>query len=893
MSNNNRILNNYEKSIVKIITLEGRIIGTGFIVTNDGIICTCFHNIGDLDNKEVYNDINVYFPETKQKVKATVLKDEKNSEGYKDPINDIAFLHIQKKDQEELKDNGQELIPLPLSKSVQRLNRFTSRGFRKDDEFKPGLDSHGDIEGTTEYLEIPIIQLSSKQIEAGMSGSPVLDIKTGKIIGMIFANYPKKNNTDPDLVMAIPVKSIIHLYEKLSEKNPGLNLRFSESPVIEKILNNYADSLEKKVSQVRLLGGNKDYDLNEVFVDLIINEEYDRPSFSFQSLDQYKGMMDSELRRKRFLFSDKQKEEDDQTEERREKENKIRKIKPGDLLTSNKKTTIIVGAPGSGKSTLMRYLVHKTLQQKEKDYFPVYLELKKIQIKEVNDKDRFEDIIFSEAIISPLIIDDNENEKSLLKVLKDKLRDGKVAFFLDGLDEMKEVGNSQNSVSLRNLFNKFVESEYINNNLVIVTTRPYALQGGFDTYRVQEMEIAPFDIGQIKQFIIHYFGDNNPGAKRFLDALSTRTEIQELARVPSILGFLLLMYIESKSLSENKLDVYDNIVTSLNKQLDEGKKDINRNFKIPNPIHRLKILTSLAFSGLLNFHYEISNRLVFSGDKIYTEVEKYCTKNSNLNLNTDDLFEDIKITALLREIGNDKYAFSHLTIQEYLASKILIKDENLGKLFFQAYFDPTICEMEVLPMTIGMYQSRTDNTTVNLYELLEKLPESLNFANFRLRVKGLGYSPRMVDEKYLSHIADRLINFVTEKNIEDTNYKEIIFNVFSGLFAENRKYISLRLLELLEKHDQLKSIVYIENLIYVLGKVNDKESITALVNLLKDEDFDVRSSAARALTGTQDKDAISRMVDLLKDDNWSVRSSIAMPCAIPRTKTLYPEWWIF
>ena len=50
---------------------------------------------------------------------------------------------------------------------------------------------------------------------------------------------------------------------------------------IEKILNNYTNSLEKKVSKIRLLGDNKEYDLTDVFVDLIINEQYERPSFSF------------------------------------------------------------------------------------------------------------------------------------------------------------------------------------------------------------------------------------------------------------------------------------------------------------------------------------------------------------------------------------------------------------------------------------------------------------------------------------------------------------------------------------------------------------------------------------------------------------------------------------
>ena len=93
---------------------------------------------------------------------------------------------------------------------------------------------------------------------------------------------------------------------------------------------------------------------------------------------------------------------------------------------------------------------------------------------------------------------------------------------------------------------------------------------------------------------------------------------------------------------------------------------------------------------------------------------------------------------MLREIGNDTYVFTHLTIQEYLAATVLVKDKNLAKLFCQAYFDPTVCEMEVLPMTIGLSQSHFNNTNINLYELLEKLPESINFANLRLHAKGLG-----------------------------------------------------------------------------------------------------------------------------------------------------------
>ena len=94
---------------------------------------------------------------------------------------------------------------------------------------------------------------------------------------------------------------------------------------------------------------------------MIITEQYERPSFSVKSLDEYKGMMDYELRKKRFLFSDyytrerkrEGEEYDDENKEGKDKEKIIKKIKPDELLKSEKKTTIIVGAPGSGKTALI------------------------------------------------------------------------------------------------------------------------------------------------------------------------------------------------------------------------------------------------------------------------------------------------------------------------------------------------------------------------------------------------------------------------------------------------------------------------------------------------------------------------------------------------------------
>jgi len=223
---NEDTLNNFDKSIVKIITNEGRNNGTGFIVTDDGIICTCFHCISNNESNEVSEDIHVYFPNTGQTSLASILIEDKNEGKEKcvDPIEDIAFLQLSKKDQIELKNKGESLLPLPLSKFVKLGHDFLSKGFTSRNDYPVGLGSNGKIisqfQHTVSYKDIvERVQLKADNIEKGMSGCPILDIETGKIIGMVDRTH---YSIDPSLVMAIPVKSITKLYPKLRKKNPGL-----------------------------------------------------------------------------------------------------------------------------------------------------------------------------------------------------------------------------------------------------------------------------------------------------------------------------------------------------------------------------------------------------------------------------------------------------------------------------------------------------------------------------------------------------------------------------------------------------------------------------------------------------------------------------------------------
>jgi uncharacterized membrane-anchored protein YjiN (DUF445 family) len=143
----------------------------------------------------------------------------------------------------------------------------------------------------------------------------------------------------------------------------------------------------------------------------------------------------------------------------------------------------------------------------------------------------------------------------------------------------------------------------------------------------------------------------------------------------------------------------------------------------------------------------------------------------------------------------------------------------------------------------------------NLYEILEKLPESLNFVSLRIRARGLRYAITM-DKKYLSSMTSRLIEFVTNNNIDQSSYKEIILRAFSGLSEENRAYISGQLLELLNKYDRHSETSFsINNIINALGQLQAKEAVPELKALLRDNEYRVRQSAASAL-GKYDLDIL-------------------------------------
>ncbi|SOC43341.1 trypsin-like peptidase [Ureibacillus acetophenoni] len=165
----------YKKSVVQISTHESK--GTGFSISDDGLIVTNAHVIEDALS------LTVYFPEDGI-YEAEVI------ESY--PEIDIAFLQVE----------GTDLPTLDLAKNYE----FTFREavyFIGNPLFFSGIANEGQILGTKSLSDWEEdVYMMDAPVYKGNSGSPVIDM-SGYVIGVVFATLDDKEHGNVGLFIPI------------------------------------------------------------------------------------------------------------------------------------------------------------------------------------------------------------------------------------------------------------------------------------------------------------------------------------------------------------------------------------------------------------------------------------------------------------------------------------------------------------------------------------------------------------------------------------------------------------------------------------------------------------------------------------------------------------------
>lgn len=195
----------FRAGIVRILSADRSTAGSGFVAASRSdtvLIVTCSHVV----QREASQRLGDGRPETvtvafhaNGEVASAVVKSEWWRPADKE---DVALLALEG-------PLPAEVRPLPLgSDGGIKGHDFESRGYRLSAQFDSGLEAIGKILGTISYQGHAVLQLSSNQVDHGMSGAPLWDVKRQRVVGMVNSFWGTEHHRDADLAFATPSSTL-------------------------------------------------------------------------------------------------------------------------------------------------------------------------------------------------------------------------------------------------------------------------------------------------------------------------------------------------------------------------------------------------------------------------------------------------------------------------------------------------------------------------------------------------------------------------------------------------------------------------------------------------------------------------------------------------------------
>ncbi|KAF9354224.1 hypothetical protein BGX26_007948, partial [Mortierella sp. AD094] len=345
---------------------------------------------------------------------------------------------------------------------------------------------------------------------------------------------------------------------------------------------------------------------------------------------------------------------------------------------------LIHGRAGVGKTTLCKKLVHLFQQGTLwRDRFDAVLWLPLRQLRTLKLRN-IEDLLHKSYFSNHL---SKEKEKLALSVVN-LIRDGKVLFALDGLDEIVKDNQSQDGIILEEFLKNLLRHEY-----VIVTTRPSGVDNSILPKLDLELEAVGFNPKNVEDYISMAFESDTKAAESVRDFIQRTPLVQGLVNIPVQLDAICYSWedlpSDGQSVTMTRLyramvgKLCSNDVVRLGKAagLSHGQITKVGSRKIREMLEsEIECLEYMAFRGMRNDHQiEFDESTI---RKTVDELDIY-REEANLEALPFELFENLKQMSFLHTADADldsgkgdtkrSWYFLHLTFQEYFTAAWLVR----------------------------------------------------------------------------------------------------------------------------------------------------------------------------------------------------------------------------
>jgi HEAT repeat protein len=597
-----------------------------------------------------------------------------------------------------------------------------------------------------------------------------------------------------------------------------------------------------------------------------------------------------------------------------------RMIQPHDLLRANQrqverwasyplipeqalrmyKRCVIVGAPGTGKTTLLKYLALQAIAQQLRGLpaLPIHVALPAFARSGHRDLLAYASAVWEERYNFP--------QAQALDDIQEQLQDGDALLLLDGFDETgaettqepAENASYQISKAIMDVATRYPHAP------IVVTARKADSHQHTRLAGFTELEVRDVDLRrkETNQFVERWFASQLDPSRRgmaseFYAQLERTARMQVLAANPLLLSLLLSVYADRGALPERRAALYSQYVETQLTQWDASRTF--RRMHAFKPEHHHQLLETVAW------HFHQQGQCSFSERALLEVIATFLPTIGLLPEQNGQVLAEIAAeNGLLKEQAPGWYGFVHLTFQEYFAACYAARHQELdlllqrrddpwweAVLFFYAgcIADVSLLLQHLLGLTpthplrddlfhtnlilAGRCLAAADPTVrhiplsqevvTRLFQVLKTTRYALTQAQVAETLAGIGKTTVIVQLAQLS--CDEPL---------DSRMRQ---RIAAALWQSGERAIVLQLAYLLTDR-RLDSGVR-QSITEALGQLGERSMVPQLLQLLSDEQLDVwvRQCIAGALGQLGESSIAPQLVQLLFDEQLSsqVRQNIA------------------
>src|SRR2546423_1727743 len=343
----------------------------------------------------------------------------------------------------------------------------------------------------------------------------------------------------------------------------------------------------------------------------------------------------------------------------------------GLTLVNRNKNLFILGKPGAGKTTFLKYIAVQSAEPEKPviDKIPIFISLKRWADSGIElmpfIEERFDICDFPDA--RPFV-------EALLK-------SGSAIVLFDGLDEVNLEGGRRDKQtrSMKDFMDKYDQTQ------CLITCRIAASVYYFPSFNY--VEIADFTEQQIQTFVGNWFRNqegekDEETSKRFLKEFKIEENkgLRDLARTPLLLTLLCLAFDATLTFPRRRVEIYEEALDALLKKWDSSRR-IKRDevYRKLSPSHKENMLARIAAETFeRNEHFIQQQEL----ERLITDfIKNVPPHDSNKPTDGETILKAVEVQhGIFVERAHKIYSFSHLTFQEYFTAKYIAANAAKGTL---------------------------------------------------------------------------------------------------------------------------------------------------------------------------------------------------------------------